>query len=408
VKRWDLIVIGMGLAGLTAAKAAAEKGAKVLIVGRGMGSVTLFGNTIDLLGEIPPGKDMQGDLTRWIAAHPHHPYAKTGWAGIEASLGAFRSLFPPPYTFDTVGSGNSLVPTGVGTLRPSYLLPATMTAGVGMSPSDTIIVGLKGFKDFQGDTVSLHLQCRGVNLSLPRYGLEGLTAIALARLMDEESFRERLGEAIRSQMAGEKRVGLPAILGVSAPADVLKTLEAITGAKVFEIPMLPPSIPGLRIFHRFREALIAQGVTFLMGNPVTAAKVKEGRCEEITVHNPPIATVFRAENYILATGRFLGGGLWADMERITEPLFHLPVFQPESRGLWFRERFFQPEAHPIHRAGIVTDEDLRPVDSEGRVLLRNVRAAGSILAHHEAIEGHSSEGIDIATGNLAAGRALSS
>ena len=69
-----------------------------------------------------------------------------------------------------------------------------------------------------------------------------------------------------------------------------------------------------------------------MGNPVTAADVKDGRCEGITVHNPPLSTVYRAESYILATGRFLGGGLWADMERITEPLFHLPVFQPESRG----------------------------------------------------------------------------
>jgi glycerol-3-phosphate dehydrogenase subunit B len=380
----------------------------VLIIGRGRGAVALFGNTIDVLGNIPPGADMEEGVTRWIAANPLHPYARTGWVGMKESLDTFRRLFPPPYTFDTVGSGNSLVPTGAGTLRPTYLLPVTMTAGAGMSAADTLIVGLKGFKDFQGDTVSLHLRCRSVNLSLPRYGLEGLTAIALARLMDEEPFRERLGEAIRRQMAGEKRIGLPAILGFRAPADVLKTLETVTGARVFEIPMLPPSIPGLRIFHRFREILIAKGASFLMGNQVTAVDLKDGRCEGITVHNPPLSTVYCAESYILATGRFLGGGLWADMERITEPLFHLPVFQPESRGEWFRERFFQPEAHPIHHAGILTDEDLGPVDAKGKVILKNVRVAGSILAHHLAIEEHSREGIDIATGDLAARRALAS
>ena len=55
MKRWDLIVIGTGLAGLTAARTAIEMGARVLIVGRGMGSLTLFGNTIDVLGAIPPG-----------------------------------------------------------------------------------------------------------------------------------------------------------------------------------------------------------------------------------------------------------------------------------------------------------------------------------------------------------------
>jgi len=408
VKRWDLIVIGTGLAGLTAARTAVEMGAKVLVIGRGMGSLTLFGNTIDVLGEIPPGADMATGVADWIAVHPDHPYARMGWSGISEALNAFRELFPSPYTFDSVGRGNSLVPTGAGTMRPTYLLPITMTAGAGMSAADTLIIGLRGFKDFQGDTVSLDLQCRGVNLSLPRYGLEGLTALALARLMDEGPFRESLGEAIRRQMAGEKRIGLPAVLGLKAPADVLKTLETITGAKVFEIPMLPPSIPGTRIFHRFREFLIAKGATFLLGNPVIGADVKEGRCEGITLQNPPLLTVYRAERYILATGRFLGGGIQADRERISEPLFHLPVLQPESRGEWFRERFFQPEAHPIHRAGIVTDAELRPVDAGGRVILKNVRAAGSILAHHQMIEEHSHEGIDIATGYLAVRRALAS
>jgi glycerol-3-phosphate dehydrogenase subunit B len=377
-----------------------------------MGSLTLFGNTIDVLGAIPPGADMEAGVTNWISAHPDHPYARTGWAGIAEALNAFRELFLPPYLFAPEGLGNSLVPTGAGTLRPTYLLPTTMRAGAivsaAISAKDMLIVGFRGFKDFQGDTVALHLKCRGVNIPLPRYGMEGLSALALAGLMEEEPFRNSLGEAIRRQMAGETRVGVPAVLGLREPAVVMKTLEAITGARVFEIPMLPPSIPGIRIFHRFREALIAKGATFLLGNPIAGAAVNGGRCEGITLQNPPLSTEYRAERYVLATGRFLGGGLWADMERVSEPLFHLPVFQPATRGEWFRERFFQPEAHPIHRTGIVTDHVLRPVDEKGTVVLSNVWVAGSILAHHEAIEEHSREGIAIATGYLAAKRALTS
>ena len=406
MKRWDLIVIGTGLAGLTAARTAIEMGARVLIVGRGMGSLALFGNTIDVLGAVPPGVNLETGVTDWIAAHPGHPYGRTGWAGIAEALTAFRELFAPPYSFAAAGMKNSLVPTGAGTLRPTYLVPITMRAGAGITAAETLIVGFRGFKDFQGDTVSLHLGCRGVNMSLPRYGLEGLSALALARLMDEEQFRTGIGEAIRGQKAGEKRIGLPAVLGLREPAAVLEDLEGVIGARIFEIPMLPPSIPGLRIFSRFREHLIAKGATFLMGNPVTGAAVKDGRCEGITVCNPPLETEYRAENYVLATGRFLGGGLWADMDRITEPLFHLPVSQPASRGDWFRGRFFQSEAHPIHSAGIVTDQALRPVDEAGKVLLTNVRIAGSILAHHQAIEEHSREGIAIATGYLAAKGAL--
>jgi len=253
MKRFDLIVIGTGLAGLSAARTAISRGAKVLIAGRGMGALTLFGNTVDLLGEIPPGTQMAEGMTRWIAAHPEHPYARTGWEGIESAIAAFRGLFPPPYSFAAEGPGNSLLPTGAGTMRPTWLIPVTMAAGAAMTPAETLIVGFRGFRDFQGDTVSLHLKCRGVTLPLPRYGLEGLTASALARLMDEASFRERLGESIRQQMAGESFIGLPAVLGLRDPAAVLRTLEEVTGARVFEIPMLPPSIPGTRIFHRFRS-----------------------------------------------------------------------------------------------------------------------------------------------------------
>lgn len=254
--RFDIIVIGTGLAGLTAARTAVGLGAKVLIVGRGMGALTLFGNTVDLLGEIPPETEMAEGMTRWIASHPDHPYARTGWGGIEKALDAFGELFPPPYHFRAQGPGNSLLPTGAGTMRPTWLAPVTMAAGAAMTPAETLIVGFRGFKDFQGDTVSLHLKCRGVTLPLPRYGLDGLTAPALARLMEETSFRERLGESIRQQTAGERFVGLPAVLGLRNPAAVLKTLETITGARIFEIPMLPPSIPGTRIFYRFREELM--------------------------------------------------------------------------------------------------------------------------------------------------------
>ena len=66
MKRWDLIVIGTGLAGLTAARTAVEMGARVLVVGRGMGSLALFGNTIDVLGAVPPGMSLETGVADWI------------------------------------------------------------------------------------------------------------------------------------------------------------------------------------------------------------------------------------------------------------------------------------------------------------------------------------------------------
>ncbi|OGP56633.1 MAG: hypothetical protein A2162_10625 [Deltaproteobacteria bacterium RBG_13_52_11b] len=176
------------------------------------------------------------------------------------------------------------------------------------------------------------------------------------------------------------------------------------GVEVFEIPTLPPSIPGRRIFNRFRAWLIRKGVTFLMGQPVSKVSLKGTRCDGVYVLNPPVSAFYSGDRFILATGRFMGGGLVADQENIFEPTFNLPVTQPESRDGWFKRSF--SEDHPIHHVGIVTDSSLRPVDGKGALLLENAWVAGSILAHHNLIEEKSREGIEIATGTMAAKWAL--
>jgi glycerol-3-phosphate dehydrogenase subunit B len=81
--------------------------------------------------------------------------------------------------------------------------------------------------------------------------------------MGKISFRENIGRKIKKQLHDEIRVGFPAVLGMRDPIHVKEDLEAIIGVKVFEIPILPPSIPGMRIFNRFKEWLIQKGVTFL-------------------------------------------------------------------------------------------------------------------------------------------------
>jgi len=398
---YDVIVIGMGLSGLMAAKTAVEAGKKVLIIGKGMGSLCLFSNTIDVLGKVPDGIEMNEGLSRWISGHPNHPYSKIGIEKIEEALSSFISLFPPPYSFQTVDNKNCLLPTGAGTLRPTYLIPTTMVGGISLPKENTLIVGFRGFKDFYAHHVADQLKCRGISLQLPYDSFRELSASALARLMERESFRETIGTEIKKQLHGETHVGFPAILGIHNSVQVKDGLEKITGATVYEIPILPPSIPGKRIFDRFKEWLIQKGVTFLLGNSVSNSILKGRRCEGIEVFRPPLISSYSADRYILATGRFVGGGLKANDERIFEPIFNLPLPQPESREGWFRKSFFSDLFHPIYQAGILTDSSFRPVDERGDHMLENVWVPGTILAHHHAIDEKSKEGIEIATGYAA-------
>ncbi len=407
---YDLIIIGMGLSGLMAAKTAAEAGQKVLIVGKGMGSLCLFSNTIDVLGLPLPaglkGMKLRDVLCQWMKGHPEHPYSKVGLEKTEEALSSFLSLFPPPYSFHTMDGMNCLLPTGAGTLRPTYLIPTTMIGGTSFDEGQTLVVGFEGFKDFYAHYVADQLRCRGVTLQLPGPSYQERTATALARLMEEQSFRENIGREIKNQLQGETRVGFPALLGMHNPIQVKEGLEEITGTKVFEIPILPPSIPGMRIFDRFKAWLLQKGVTFLLGYPVSNVTITERRCQAIEVLRSPVITSYSADRFILATGRFMGGGLKADANKILEPIFNLPVHQPPSREGWFGNSFFGDLPHPIQQGGVLTNTSLQPVDERGNMILENVWVAGSVLAHHHCIGEKSREGIEISTGYMAAKHAI--
>jgi glycerol-3-phosphate dehydrogenase subunit B len=404
MKHYDIIIVGMGLSGLMAAKTAAEAGRKVLIIGRGTGSLCIFSNTIDLLNDLPKATSAGNGLSQWIADYPQHPYSKAGQTAIDEALASFVSLFSPPYSYESVGDENCMILTGAGTFRPTRLIPSTMVAGISTRQGKTLIVGFEGFKDFYARYVADGLGCQGITLPLPETRNQEITASVLSRFMEQDSFRQNTAREIRKHINGEARVGFPAVLGLHDPIQVKKGLEDNLGVEVFEIPTLPPSIPGRRIFNRFRTWLIQKGITFLMGQPVTKVSLKGRRCEGVYVAHPPVSTFYSGDRFILATGRFMGGGLVADQERIFEPVFDLPVTQPESREAWFKRLF--PEDHPIHYAGIETDASYRPVDTKGTVLIENAWVAGTILAHQNVIKEKSREGIELVTGYLAAKRAL--
>src|SRR5512147_1883736 len=94
---YDVIVIGAGLAGLMAAEASREKGARVLILAKGMGSLPLTSGCIDGLGYFPESSatpvssplETLGELKR---VNPAHPYSRLGKENILSSLARFQSL----------------------------------------------------------------------------------------------------------------------------------------------------------------------------------------------------------------------------------------------------------------------------------------------------------------------------
>src|ERR1700754_4089917 len=88
----DVIVVGAGLAGLTAAVRLAESGARVLVLAKGVGATHLAGATVDVLGY---GLDQRVErpidaLPAFLGEHPDHPYARIGADAIRASVTWFK------------------------------------------------------------------------------------------------------------------------------------------------------------------------------------------------------------------------------------------------------------------------------------------------------------------------------
>ena len=93
----------------------------------------------------------------------------------------------------------------------------------------------------------------------------------------------------------------------------------------------------------------------------------------------------------------LGQGLHADRHAIRETIFDLPVYQPADRTQWHRKELFHDAGHPIHRAGLAIDADMRPADAQGQCVYPHLFAAGSILAHQDWIRQKCGCGLAIAS-----------
>ncbi len=80
----DLLVIGAGLAGLSAALTAAEAGLSVRVIAKGMGALHWSAGTVDVLGYLPQ-TDAQNAPGADVGTRAAHPYALCGAENVRGS-----------------------------------------------------------------------------------------------------------------------------------------------------------------------------------------------------------------------------------------------------------------------------------------------------------------------------------
>jgi len=403
----QLAVIGSGIAGFAAAIFAMNRKIATAQVGN-TGAVAYTTGYLDLIGKREGEAGVVADP--WLALEslrelePKHPLCRVPAADIQRAFVEFTAFLGEcGLAYSSPGPGNVTALTPVGTLKQTLCVPATMVAGPRALAANApcVIVDFRGLKGFSGAEVVANLRERWPRLATQRIGFPGMDRgevypEVMARALEVPATREKLAEALRGVAGSAEVIGLPAILGMHRPDRVQAELERLTGRAIFEIPTIPPSVPGIRLRELFQQVLPQKGVTLIPQQKVTSLNFDgDGATLALSDSYGPIRV--HAQAVILATGRFLSGGLEARPAGIREHLLDLPVTQPADRSDWYRARYTDPRGHPIHRAGIEVDDSFRPLTAEGRPCHDRLFAAGVILAHQDWIRGRSGAGIAIAT-----------
>ncbi|GIW03032.1 glycerol-3-phosphate dehydrogenase subunit GlpB [Roseiflexus sp.] len=405
------IVIGAGLSGLMGALALAEAGLRPLVLAKGQGATHWTAGTIDVWGgdERSPREALQ----EIGALHPHHPYALIGAHAVEEAIVRFRALTEAArYPYVGGLDRNILLPTSAGALRPAALLPVTMAAGDVRLGGTMLIAGFRELRDFYPPFIAANLSAqgmaaRGVYLTIPpAFRRREYNPVTFARLFDDPAFCSDIGRQLRAQRGDATRIGLPAVLGLRDPTGVVAHLQDESGAQIFEIPTLPPSVPGMRLFALFQNAIEQAGGRVQIGSEVICGDGRDRLLTTVWSEAAARRQEHRVERALLATGGVAGGGIRTDhMGMVRETALDLPVRAPANRAAWFAPRFLDPQGHAIYTAGVATDAHLRPIGTDGAVVYDNVTVAGALLAGTDTVRERSRSGVSLATG-WAAGRIL--
>lgn len=425
--KFDCIVIGGGIAGLTCGIRCAEAGLSTALVSAGMSALHFSSGSIDLLGYGPDRRviyDPYPLLPEFIRNNPEHPYARCGVDVIEESLSWFRAqVASQGLELFSNERRNHFHVTALGTLKPTFFSQQSVfnrkiKTAFEKKPKIAIL-NFQGFRDFHPELGAANLKRHTLFadcdittglVTIPGFAGIGrnafeLRSIDICRLMENDDVLDDVAHQIK-QVAGDADiVGLPAVIGLGEYARSIQTLRRKTGLIIYETPTLPPSILGMRLDEALKSRFAELGGIFIAGDRAISGDFDGARLDHVHSHNYGARRLI-ADYFVLSSGSFFSGGLTSEFDEMREPVFGLRLDYTKGRSNWSRREFFHPEGHQFLSRGVRTDDQLRPFDKNGN-RIDNLFCAGSILAHYDPLREGSGGGAAISTGFMAARHVIS-
>jgi glycerol-3-phosphate dehydrogenase subunit B len=394
--KFDTIIIGGGLSGLTAGIELSRKGQKCLIVSSGQSALHFFSGSFELYGmDADPFKAME-------SLSPQHPYSMIGMEKVRVLADGVKPFFKE-MGIELKGEDglNHWRVTPLGLTKPAWLTLdeyASIPSHGQIPWKKVAILNIDGFLDFHASYIAAGLEARGVEtvvkgITMPelkklRQNPTEMRSANISKTLVRDSINT-LAARINEHVKDVDAVLMPAVVGLTGCSDVVRLKEMVDRPLHF-IATLPPSVPGIRLQMMLKKHFQKVGGTYMLGDSVTGGGFANGRLNYITTQNHSDVR-FEADNFIIATGSFFSKGLVSDINGVREPIFGLDVNSADERSDWYKRNFF--EAQPYMNFGVATDSSFHAAINGA--VVENLYAVGSVIGGCNSIKEGCGAGVAI-------------
>lgn len=380
--KFDTIITGGGLAGLTAGIALASKLQRVAVVSKGYSALHFNSGSFGLLGYDADHNELTSPLSGLNALTPEHPYMHIGTSLPEIEQSARRLLADAglKFTGDLSANHHRLSPLGIA--RPAWLTldgMAVIEQFKAQGVRRIVVVGIAGYLDFSPRFYSAGLKTEGFDpqvatvdtdaLRRLRHNNTEMRAANIARSLALADI-DALADAINKIADVDKAdaIIMPAVVGLCSPGD-WQRLRDLTVKPLFYAATLGASVPGMLIWRKLAERFVELGGIIIKADAEFADDCK-------------------ADNYIYAAGRYFSHGLTMTPKGAYAAV-DLDIEVPDE-GRYDADMFAR---QPYMKSGIKIDKDFHGM--RGGQGVNNYYVAGSALAGADSLREDSGAGVAI-------------
>lgn len=409
-RKSDIVVVGSGLAGMSAALTAAQSGKKVTLLTHGAGTLAISSGCIDVLG-YQDGTRVENPFESMAALPAEHPYRLIGGADtVREALDWLKGICRKGgIDMAPAEEGNHRLITVMGTLKPSHLCPDSFNPDCLEEVHRAAVVTVEGMKDVHPGLIISQLQRYAdyadkefMEAVLPcpvEHAHRNITPLDIARHVETPEGLNWLEKSLAPYARLYPVLLLPPICGMAHSQQIWNQLCSRLKVKIVEMVSIPPGVAGLRLREVFKKALNAAGVYTVESAEVVRADVEEGTCKALYTLTSSGECGWEADSFIIATGGLLSGGIATAPGQAWESIFRLPLEAPANTEDWSSSNIFGSSF--FASMGVKVNSDLKPLDADNNVVLANVRFAGRVLGGYDFAAEKSGHGVALSTGRYA-------